>query len=117
MSDQITKKDLEEILDKKLEEKLDQKLTQYQTAIIEAVDFKFQKTDTKINILTEKVITLEQRMDGFDRKLDRLTTTLDNFLKRLTDREDEFTILKAEVDQIKAVFKEKFGVEILVQGR
>lgn len=71
MSDRITKKDLEEILDKKL---------------IEAVDFEFQKTDTKINILTEKVVTLEQRMDGFDRKLDRLTTTLDNFLKRLTDR-------------------------------
>ena len=107
MSDQITKRDLEEILDKKF--------TQYQSAIVEAVDFKFQKTDAKIEILTEKVGVLEQHMDSFDRKLDHLTTTLDNFLKRLTDWEDEFTILKAEVDQMKSIFKKKFGVEIAIQ--
>ncbi len=92
MGDTITKKDLEEILDKKF--------GQYQAAIIEAVDYKFQKVDDEIS--------------GLRQEIRRLTTTLDNFLKRLTDHEDEFKILKAEVDQIKAVFKEKFNIEIVL---
>ena len=104
MSVQITKKDLEEILDKKL----DSKLIQYQAAILEAVDFKFQKTDAKINEAQNEISELRKDIRN-------LTTTLDNFLKRLTDWEDEFTLLKAEVDQMKSVFKEKFGVEIAIQ--
>ncbi len=41
-----------------------------------------------------------------------LPTVLDNFLKRLTDFEDEFTILKSEVKKLKLVIKEKLDVEI-----
>lgn len=110
MSDQITKRDLEEILDKKLEEKL----VQYQAAILEAVDSKHRIMQSGI---TEFRAEVRNEISELQKDIRNLTTTLDNFLKRLTDREDEFTILKAEVDQIKAVFKEKFGVEILVQGR
>ncbi len=105
MGDTITRKDLEEILDKKL----DQKLGQYQFAVIEAVDFKFQSLE---QIMALRFQALEHRMDLLETKLDRLVTTLDNFLKRLTDHEDEFKILKAEVGQIKAIFKEKFNIEI-----
>lgn len=105
MGDTITKKDLEEILDKKL----DQKLGQYQSAVIEAVDFKFQNLE---QIMELRFQALEHRMGLLETKLDRLVTTLDNFLKRLTDHEDEFKILKAEVAQIKTVFKEKFNIEI-----
>lgn len=94
MVDYITKKDLEEVLDKKF--------AQYQGAILEAVNYKFQE--------------LEHRMDSFDDKLDKLTTTLDNFLKQMSDYKEEFTILKGEVDKIKAFIKQKFGVEIAVQG-
>ena len=36
---------------------------------------------------------------------------LDKFLKRLTDHEEEFTILKSEMKQVKQVLKEKLGVE------
>ena len=56
MTDSITKKDLEVILDKKF--------AQYQGAILEGVDSKFQH--------------LEKRMDSFDQKLDRLVTTKKN---------------------------------------
>jgi hypothetical protein len=45
-------------------------------------------------------------------KLDRLMTTLDGFLKRLTDTEQEFAIMKNEINRIKAVLKKKLGVDI-----
>ncbi|OGZ56677.1 MAG: hypothetical protein A3H64_02975 [Candidatus Ryanbacteria bacterium RIFCSPLOWO2_02_FULL_45_11c] len=93
MADYVTKKELEDVLDKKF--------SQYQTAIIGAIDFRFER--------------LESQTREFDKKLSTLTVTLDIFLKHLTDWEDEFTILKAEVDQMKVIFKEKFGVEIAVQ--
>lgn len=82
--------------------------------ILGAMDERFQKMDAHLDV---KLDTITQRMDAFDKKLDRLTTTLDKFLKRLTDHEEEFTLLKADVAQIKAVLKEKLGVEILIQGR
>lgn len=90
MSDAVTKDDLEKILDKKF--------IQYQGAIVEAVDYKFQKVEDEISALREDIR--------------RLTTTLDNFLKRLTDWEDAFSILKAEVGRMKSVIKEKLGVDI-----
>ncbi|MEK9175221.1 MAG: hypothetical protein AAB795_01360 [Patescibacteria group bacterium] len=38
-----------------------------------------------------------------------------NFVKMMTDSKEEFIILKAEVDQIKKILKEKLGVEIILQ--
>jgi len=55
---------------------------------------------------------LEQFETRFNNKLDRLMTTLDQFLKRLTDSEDEFIIMKKDVNQIKTVLKEKLGVDL-----
>ena len=83
-----------------MDKKLDVKFKEYQASIIEAVDFKFQ--------------VLERRVDVFEEKLDRLMNTLDRFLKRLADHEEEFKIMKAEVDKMKSVIKEKLGVEISI---
>ena len=94
MTDSITKKDLEVILDKKF--------AQYQGTILEGVDSKFQH--------------LEKRMDSFDQKLDRLVTTLDYLLKRITDYEDELTLVKGDIKQIKKIIKEKLGIEISAVG-
>lgn len=85
----ITKKDLEELAG----------------TIVGAVDYKLQK--------------MEQRMDekyAREGTLRKLTITLDNFVKTMTDSQEEFIILKAEVDKIKSFIKEKFGVEIAAQA-
>ena len=108
MADIIVKKDFEEILDKKL--------SQYQGAFLEAVDFKFNKVGADIAEIKFDIKNLEKRIDSFDQKLDKLATTLDNFVKIMTDYKEEFIILKAEVDQIKSVLKEKFGIKIAAQG-
>jgi restriction endonuclease S subunit len=86
----LTKKEIEKLLDK-------------QTSIIlTAVDRKILKIERKITKLEAKV---EQRFD-------QLITTLDKFLKRLTDLEDEFTMMKVDIRRIKAVIKEKLGVDL-----
>lgn len=105
MADSITKRDLEDILDKKLE--------QYQKTIVEAVDFKFSTLETHIDQRLQKV---ESEISDLRSEIRRLTITLDNFVKMMTDYKEEFTILKGEVDKIKSFIKEKFGVEIAIQG-
>jgi len=90
----ITKKEIENLLN--------QQLSQQTVVILNAVD-------SKINALEKRIDKLEIRID---QKLDRLATILDNFLKRLTDTEDEFVFMKADVKKIKAVLKEKLGVDL-----
>lgn len=110
MSGAITKKDLEQVLDKKLGE--------YQLSIIEAVDSKFQRVEHRMDIFEQMVEMRFQKVEaeifGLRQEIRQLTTTLDNFLKRLTDHEIEFQILKAEMNKVKLVLKEKLGTEIIL---
>ena len=50
--------------------------------------------------------------ERWNRKFDKLTNTLDKFLKRMTDMEDEFTIMRNDLNRVKKVLKEKLGVEL-----
>jgi predicted nucleic acid-binding Zn-ribbon protein len=92
---------------RKIEEKLTkkeiEKLLKEQTRVI------LDAVDEKVSGLEKKIAKLEIKME---RRFDQLITTLDKFLKRLTDLEDEFTVMKAEIRKIKEVLKEKLGVEI-----
>ncbi|MBI2023135.1 hypothetical protein HYT01_01040 [Candidatus Giovannonibacteria bacterium] len=67
-------------------------------------------------LVRQDITEIKQDLNGLREQIQSLTVTLDKFLKRLTDREEEFIILKSEVDKIKSFIKEKFGVEIAVQG-
>lgn len=121
MTDQITKKDLQEFSDSVIGavNKQLQGLDQRMGKKFQNVDKRFQNFEHRIDgqffVIGRDIQELKQRMNEFDQKLDRLMNTLDVFLKRLTDFDDEFTLLKAEVDQIKEVFKEKFGITIALQ--
>ena len=52
---------------------------------------------------------MEQR---FAKSLDELTKTLDKFLKRLSDIEEEFIFMKEDIRRVKAVLREKLGVSL-----
>ena len=82
----LTKKDIQELLAE-------------QTAVVlDAVDEKTRKVEKKIDII--------------DFRIDKLIRTLDNFLKRMTDIEDEFTMMRNDINRIKKAIKEKLGVEL-----
>jgi hypothetical protein len=50
--------------------------------------------------------------ERFAKSLDDLTKTLDKFLKRLTDFEEEFIFMKEDLKRVKAVIREKLGVSL-----
>lgn len=86
MKDYVTQKQLEVSLDR------------YQASIVSAISNEFGN-------INREVEDLKKSVNG-------VANTLDKFLKRLLDHEDEFTIIKAEVLVIKQIIKEKLGVEV-----
>lgn len=90
----ITKKDIQELLNNQT------------TVILNAVDVKLINLETKID---KKLDVLDLK---FSQKIDKLIITLDKFLKRMTDMEDEFTMMKNDLNRVKKVIKEKLGVEL-----
>jgi hypothetical protein len=83
MKNNLTKKDIQELLN------------QQTLVILNAVDERLGKMEIRIN-----------------KKIDKLTDTLDNFLKRLTDMETEFDMMKADLNRVKKIIREKLGVEL-----
>jgi hypothetical protein len=88
-------------------------------ARFDAIDRRFDAQDKRIEerfaaqniaILTAVDKRLEKLEQRFMEKLNSLTNTLDHFLKRLTDTEEEFVFMKHDVNRIKAVLREKLGV-------
>ena len=103
---------------KRIEKLLDQQTT----VILSAVDEKIGKLEksfdtklsvTQLNILSEvdkKLVKMEARIN---QKIDKLVTTLDKFLKRLTNMEDEMEIIRLDINRLKKVVREKLGVDLL----
>jgi len=79
-----------------------------------------QQTDVILSAVDERLINLEIKIDKkleameerWNRKFDKLINTLDKFLKRMTDMEDEFTMMKNDLNRVKKAIKEKLGVEL-----
>ena len=99
----ITKKEIQELLNNQT------------TVILDAVDERIAKLATKIDLVNLEV-KIDKKMEAMEerwsRKFDKLTTTLDKFLKRMTDNETELIMVKNDLRRIKQVIKEKLGVEV-----
>jgi len=90
-------------------------------ARFDAIDRRFDAQDKRLEerftaqniaVLTAVDKRLEKFENLFRDELSRLTNTLDKFLKRLTDTEEEFVFMKHDVNRIKAVLREKLGVAL-----
>jgi hypothetical protein len=113
-------------------QELGELFTQQTSVILQAVDEGFASQDKRIEgrlAAQDKRIeerfaaqniklsaTMDKRIDKlearFMQKLSSLTNTLDHFLKRLIDTEEEFVFMKHDVNRIKAVLREKLGVAL-----
>ncbi len=88
-------------------------LNQQTDVILSAVDEKISGVRVDmVNLETRMIKRIEAMEERWNNKFDKLTTTLDKFLKRLTDMEDEFTIMRHDLNRMKKVIKEKLGVEL-----
>ena len=102
-------------------EAVDHRLDKQKTSLLTEMDRRFDAQDKRIDerfaaqniaILTAVDKRFEKMEQRFMEKLNSLTNTLDHFLKRLTDTEEEFVYMKHDVNRIKAVLREKLGVAI-----
>lgn len=97
-------------------------LLKKQTTVVKELIF---KTEQRIKAHTENLMSeqatviltaVDQRLENMEarinNKIEKLITILDTFLKRLTDTEQEFTIMKADINKIKSVMREKLGIPI-----
>jgi len=87
----ITKKEIETLLSQ-------------QTGVI------LDAADIKLSTLEKRIGRLEIKMD---QRFNQLINTLDKFLKKLSDLEDEFEAMKMDVNRLKKIVREKLGVDIL----
>ncbi len=98
-------------------------LNQQTGVILSAVDEKIGRVDEKIGkldvnlmIVDRRISSLEKRISKLeikvDQRFDQLITTLDKFLKRLTDMEDEFETMKMDINRLKKVIREKLGIDL-----
>ncbi|OHA48604.1 MAG: hypothetical protein A2806_00390 [Candidatus Terrybacteria bacterium RIFCSPHIGHO2_01_FULL_48_17] len=92
----FSKKELEELLGAQTD------------TILEAVDERLRGFRFEVNARFDKV---DARLANLEEKMERLVTTLDAFLKRLTTLEDEFEAVKYELNRVKTFLKEKMGFE------
>ncbi len=76
-----------------------------------------QQTVVILNAVDQKILRLEKRLSKMEIKMNqnfnRLITTLDRFLKRLTNIEDEFEVMKLDINRLKKIIREKLGVDLL----
>lgn len=73
-----------------------QKLLDQQTIVIlGAVDEKLQQTEARVN-----------------QKIEKLTTSIDKFLKQTTDLDSEFTAMKEDIKRVKEVLRDRLGVAL-----
>jgi len=119
----VTKKDLEDLLGQQTKIILDAvderfiKMDIHFDERFKKMDMYFDERFKKMDMyFDERFAGLEKRLEAVEKSIQKLTTTLDVFLQRLNDNEQEFTLLKAKVDKIASFIKERFDVEISVQG-
>lgn len=79
------------------------------------LDGRFGALEGRFVVFEHEIKEVKKDIGGLREQIQQLTTTLDNFVKMMTDYKEEFSILKAEMDQVKKILKEKLGVEVAVQ--
>lgn len=103
------------------EARLEDLLSEQTSVILEAVDKRLSAQEVRSNERLESRLAAQEirfnakleKLEGrFMQKLDELITTLDKFLKRVTDVEEEFIFLKEDLRRVKAVIREKLGVSL-----
>jgi hypothetical protein len=79
----------------KSEERVAKLLNSQTLVILSAVDEKLQRSEDRVN-----------------QKIEKLVMAIDRFLKKTTDLEDEFEIMKFDINRLKKVVREKLGVKL-----
>ena len=75
-------------------------------------DFKDLLNDQTLIILSAVDERLQKSEERVNKKIEKLISTLDGFLKRSTALEDEFEMMKIDLNRVKQVIRTKLGVRL-----
>jgi predicted nuclease with TOPRIM domain len=101
----ITKKSDNSDIVKKVEKLLSQQTNTILNAVDKRLAWQTKESNDKFSKISKENIEIKQ-------SINQLTITLDKFLKRLTDFEDELEIMKAKVTKIEKILLTKLGVSL-----
>ncbi len=87
------------------------------------IDERFDKIDERFDLLDNEIkVNRTNMIVGFkegkeernriENKINNLFNAVDGFIKIVTKLEDEFAALKEDLNRVKAVLREKLGVEL-----
>ena len=79
---------------------------------LDKMDGRLDKVDVRLMVIETDLKEVKSDIVDIKAGIRDLADTLDAFLKRLTDREEEFTIMKREMEIVKSVLKEKLNVDV-----
>jgi len=79
---------------------------------LDKVDSRLDKVDVRLMVIETDLKEVKSDIVDIKAGIRDLAGTLDAFLKRLTDREEEFIIMKREMEIVKSVLKEKLNVDV-----
>jgi hypothetical protein len=68
------------------------------------------QTATILDAMDDRFGAVNKRLSKLEQQYDQLLRTLNKFLKRMTDMEEEFEFMKADLSRVKAILREKLGV-------
>ena len=100
MSNELQKSDLEQLLGEQTK------------VILDAVDERLNKVDVQFVVIRDDIKEIRGDVSAMKASIAELANTLDAFLKRLTAHEQEFDILKSEMNAVKVIFRDKFQIDI-----
>src|SRR4030042_2332768 len=89
--------------------KVEKLINQQTEVILGAVDKRLIRQKKELD---ERFTRIERETKEIRYSINQLAITLDKFLKRLTDFNDEFEIVKAKVNKIEKILQTKLGVSI-----
>ncbi|MFA5872266.1 MAG: hypothetical protein WC858_06150 [Parcubacteria group bacterium] len=84
-----------------------------QSKTIDLKDIKNLLSDQTLTILSAVDERLEKSEDRINQKIEKLINTLDKFLKRVSNLEEEFELMKHDLNKVKMVIRKKLGIELI----
>lgn len=86
-----------------------QKIVNKPIKIKDIKDLLHDQTQVILSAIDERIRKSEERVNA---KIEKLINTLDVFLKRTTALEDEFEMMKLDLNRVKQVIRTKLGVKL-----
>ncbi len=91
---------------------MNEELIQYLSRRFDKVDFDLTNVKSDLVNIKQDLKEAEQERKDLKSRINETYNAVDGFIKIVTKLEDEFAAIKEDLNRVKAVIKEKLGVDL-----